>query len=194
MSSVSEKLQELGLHLHDNPCMALAGGRAKPSCATKHRRDPSPQFIACRRSGPSWGLSRSEAFKQFGGRLIRASISAMSKIAMLRQIGGRKSRQPDKRSRPARTTAAILQAAGNPVTTSPPVSGGRASEPKLTARRCVRLRPVIAHCSLCGSPAHEVHLIGDRRARCVQCCPVCSHAQPPAQASVTRPRAGYPSA
>jgi hypothetical protein len=167
--------------------MTLAGGTVKALCPTKHGRC-CVMFRG--RGAVEAEAPRLEAFKHFRERLIWAAISAMPKLRMLRQIGGGKSRKPEKRSGPPRVTAGIRRAATNSVITRPPVSDGRESEPKLTARRCVRLRPVIAHCSVCGGPADEVHLTGDRRARCVQCCPVCNHPQLPGASGVTRPRHG----
>src|SRR3982751_2900442 len=39
------------------------------------------------------------------------------------------------------------------------------------AKRCVRLTHVTAFCSVCGGWDRVVHLMGDKRARCVHCCP-----------------------
>jgi hypothetical protein len=40
--------------------------------------------------------------------------------------------------------------------------------------RCVRLTHVAGDCSVCGGFCHVAHLIGDKRARCASCCPVCN--------------------
>jgi hypothetical protein len=41
-------------------------------------------------------------------------------------------------------------------------------------KRCVRLVHVAASCSVCGCSCDVAHLIGDKRARCLRCCPVCN--------------------
>ena len=42
-----------------------------------------------------------------------------------------------------------------------------------SAKRCVRLTHVSAACSACGRYGDVAHLLGDKRARCGHCCPVC---------------------
>src|SRR3982751_2003879 len=49
----------------------------------------------------------------------------------------------------------------------------RARSEVARAQRCVRLTHVVGCCSVCGRYGTVVHLLGDERARCVQCCPVC---------------------
>jgi hypothetical protein len=41
------------------------------------------------------------------------------------------------------------------------------------AKRCVRVMHVIGTCSVCRGFCDVVHLLGDKRARCGQCCPLC---------------------
>jgi hypothetical protein len=180
-----EQPEELGSQFPCPPLLARQGLAAQPSVFGKEALLEIVGSLQCRvalrRSRLDKLTCAPQGCKHFLGRLICMKISAMPKVAM-RRISTGKSRGPRKGSRPIRKAP-----------TSPTVSEEKASAVKPIAGRCVRLRPVIAQCSLCGSPADEVHLVGDRRARCEQCCPVCNHAQPPAQAGVTRPRAGYSS-
>jgi len=49
----------------------------------------------------------------------------------------------------------------------------RARSEVARAQRCVRLTHVVGSCSVCGRYGTVVHLLGDERARCAHCCPVC---------------------
>jgi hypothetical protein len=52
-------------------------------------------------------------------------------------------------------------------------SSERISSDKIEAKRCVRVTHVIATCSVCRGFCDVVHLLGDKRAHCGQCCPLC---------------------
>jgi hypothetical protein len=52
-------------------------------------------------------------------------------------------------------------------------SSGRISSDEVNAKRCVRVVHVIGTCSVCRGFCDVVHLLGDKRARCGHCCPVC---------------------
>jgi hypothetical protein len=59
---------------------------------------------------------------------------------------------------------------------SPPelLSAGIRSSPDAHGgSRCIRLTHVAAACSVCGRFCTAAHLMGDKRARCAHCCPVC---------------------
>jgi hypothetical protein len=51
---------------------------------------------------------------------------------------------------------------------------GRISSDEANAKRCIRVMHVIGACSVCRGFCNVVHLLGDKRARCGQCCPVCN--------------------
>jgi hypothetical protein len=53
-------------------------------------------------------------------------------------------------------------------------SSGQISSGESSAKRCVRVMHVIGTCSVCRGFCDVVHLLGDKRARCGQCCPVCA--------------------
>jgi hypothetical protein len=57
------------------------------------------------------------------------------------------------------------------------------------APRCVRLTHVVGSCSVCGRYGTVVHLVGDERARCLQCCPVCQAGKTASGSASTGPLA-----
>ena len=63
------------------------------------------------------------------------------------------------------------------------------TESEVRAPRCVRLSHVVGSCSVCGRYGTVVHLVGDERARCLQCCPVCQAGKTASGSASTGPLA-----